>query len=149
LSLFISSLVPLGERLGPVLIQLPPTASYVPGWLEKVLGLLPAGLAVAFQFRHPSWHTDSVATLVESHMAAICHADGEPEPGPEGRGAFCYFRLRRPVYSPLELRRWSERLLGYAEAGRDVYAYFKHETLAPTYAAWVQTHGRIRGRAAL
>ena len=146
LELFAGRISGLGEKLGPVLFQLPPTAEYMPGILERFLPLLPPTWRVAFQFRHPSWLTEPVASAIEQAGGAICHSDGEPEPGPLGRGAFLYFRLRREDYPEPELDAWATRIQGYLAQGRDVFAYFKHEVAAPALAtrlqAMVQTSAR-------
>jgi len=123
-----------GDRLGPVLFQLPPTAPFDEGRIERIFALLPLHWRVAFQFRHRSWHTPAVADLLERLGAALVHGDGEEEPGLLGRGAFVYVRLRRETYSPQRRAAWVRRIAGYLESGRDVYAYFKHEALGPLYA---------------
>lgn len=123
-----------GERLGPVLFQLPPTAPFDEGRIERIAALLPNHWRVAFQFRHRSWHTPEVADRLERMGAALVHGDGEPEPGPLGRGAFIYLRLRRETYSPQRLTAWARRIAEYLEGGRDVFVYFKHEKLGPLYA---------------
>jgi uncharacterized protein YecE (DUF72 family) len=123
-----------GDRLGPVLFQLPPTAPFDEGRIERIVALLPADWRVAFQFRHRSWHTPEVAALLERLGASLVHGDGEEEPGLLGRGAFIYLRLRRETYSPQRRAAWARRIVGYLTGGRDVYAYFKHESLGPLYA---------------
>jgi uncharacterized protein YecE (DUF72 family) len=123
-----------GDRLGPVLFQLPPTAPFDEGRVERIAALLPSHWRVAYQFRHPSWHTTEVADLLEGMGAALVHGDGEEVPGPLGRGAFVYLRLRRETYSPQRLSAWARRIAGYLEGGRDVFVYFKHEKLGPLYA---------------
>lgn len=135
-----------GERLGPVLFQFPPTAPYDEGRIERIAAVVPAHWWLAFQFRHRSWHTTAVAERVEGLGAAFCHGDGEPEPGPVGRGSFIYLRLRREAYSPQRLSAWTRRLRAYRTEGRDVFTYFKHESAAPAYAqqlrARLQTSAR-------
>lgn len=131
-----------GDRLGPVLFQLPPTAPFDAGRIERIVGLAPKHWRIAFQFRHPSWHIDEVANLLEGLGAALVHGDGEEHPGPLGRGAFIYLRLRRESYSPQRLATWSRRIAGYLESGRDVYAYLKHEKLGPIYAERLE--GKLR-----
>jgi uncharacterized protein YecE (DUF72 family) len=123
-----------GDCLGPVLFQLPPTAPFDEGRIERIVALLPSDWRVAFQFRHRSWHTPEVAGLLERLGAALVYGDGEAEPGLLGRGAFIYLRLRREAYSPQRRAAWVRRIAGYLESGRDVYAYFKHEALGPLYA---------------
>jgi uncharacterized protein YecE (DUF72 family) len=123
-----------GERLGPVLFQFPPTAPFDAGRIERITSLLPRHWRLAFQFRHRSWHTEDVAAQLEAMDAAFVHGDGEPEPGPLGRGGFIYLRLRRESYSPQRLLAWKRRIAAYLETGRDVFVYFKHEKLGPLYA---------------
>jgi uncharacterized protein YecE (DUF72 family) len=123
-----------GDCLGPVLFQLPPTAPFDEGRIERIVALLPSDWRVAFQFRHRSWHTPEVAGLLERIGAALVHGDGETEPGLLGRGAFIYLRLRRESYSPQRRAAWVRRIAGYLKGGRDVYVYFKHEALGPLYA---------------
>lgn len=142
-----------GDRLGPVLFQLPPTAPFDAGRLERIAALLPTHWRVAYQFRHRSWHIPEVADRLERMGAALVHGDGEAEPGPLGRGAFLYLRLRRETYSPQRLTAWARRIAGYLEGGRDVFVYFKHEKLGPLYAQrlshQVRTSFRPLTRAAL
>src|SRR5256886_4441426 len=135
-----------GERLGPVLFQFPPTAPFDESRLRRIAPLLPSHWRVAFQFRHRSWHTPQVADLIERMGAALVHGDGEEEPGPLGRGSFSYLRLRRETYSSQRLTAWSRRIIGYLEAGRDVYVYFKHEQLGPVYAERLAAPGRTSFR---
>ena len=123
-----------GERLGPVLFQFPPTAPFDESRLPRIAALLPGHWQVAFQFRHRSWHTPRVADLIERMGSAVVYGDGEAEPGPLGRGAFIYLRLRRESYSPQRLAAWKRRIAGYLDGGRDVFVYFKHERLGPLYA---------------
>jgi uncharacterized protein YecE (DUF72 family) len=149
LDLFAMALRGLGHRLGPVLFQVPPTTEYVDGWLEQMLARVPPDWRIAFQFRHASWHIERVCALVEQAGAAICHADGEPVPGPFGRGGFDYIRLRRDRYPPRALRAWADRLLAQIGAGRDAYVYVKHEALGPAYALWLRDACRIAPEAAL
>jgi len=142
-----------GDRLGPVLFQLPPTAPFDEGRIERIFALLPPHWRVAFQFRHPSWHTEEVAALLERLGAALVHGDGEDQPGPLGRGAFIYLRLRRESYSSQRMTTWVRRIGSYLDGDRDVYAYFKHEALGPLYAqrldAAVRTSFRSPGHTAV
>lgn len=142
-----------GERLGPVLFQLPPTAPAEPERIERIMAQAPASWRVAFQFRHPSWHTPAVAELLERIGAALVHGDGEEHPGLLGRGAFIYLRLRRDTYSPQRLAAWSRRVSTFLQGGRDVYLYFKHERLGPLYAERladsVRTSFRVNTKPAL
>ncbi|WP_219471462.1 DUF72 domain-containing protein [Nonomuraea rhizosphaerae] len=50
----------LWEKLGPVLLQLPPTLRADPGLLERCLACFPGDVRVAVEPRHPSWWSDEV-----------------------------------------------------------------------------------------
>jgi uncharacterized protein YecE (DUF72 family) len=112
----------LGERLGPILVQTPPTRPRDEGWLELMLESLDPELEYAFEFRHESWAGVEGVQLVNAL---------------EGDAPFRYLRLRDPPYDEAALRGWAERLQPLLAGGTRVYAYFKHEDepLAPRYAA--------------
>src|SRR6476619_4479828 len=51
----------LGDRFGPLLVQLPPTFARDDGALDRFLRALPAAMPVALEFRRPSWRDPAVA----------------------------------------------------------------------------------------
>ena len=127
---FIRSLEPFGDRLGAILFQFPPHAQRDDAALTGLLGALPAGANYAFEFRHPSWRTDSVDALVASTgSVVVSDADGEvPKKLPPGRIA--YVRLRAQRYEPRAREAWRNLLESEAQS-RDVYAFAKHEGAPP------------------
>ena len=73
----------LGDRLGPVLVQLPPTMQADPGALEECLRQFAAqsaalgvggsgGLRVCVEFRHPSWETHEVQQILAQTTTPHC-----------------------------------------------------------------------------
>ena len=122
-------LAALGERLGPVLVQWPPTRKRDPGLLDAVLEAL--GLRAAVEFRDPSWFEPDVYRVLARRGAALVVTDEEKWPAPPRplESPFAYYRLRRD-YSDEELRPWAARL-GRESRDRVVHAYFKHEPEAP------------------
>jgi uncharacterized protein YecE (DUF72 family) len=111
----------LGDRLGPVLIQFPPTRPRDDGLLRLVLDSIDPELEYAFEFRHESWAGADVPVHVNS-------LDGE--------APYRYLRLREPPYDEAALAAWAERLRPLLDDGVRVYCYFKHEDepTAPAYA---------------
>jgi uncharacterized protein YecE (DUF72 family) len=111
----------LGERLGPVLLQFPPSRPRDDGLLRLLLDTLDPQLEYAFEFRHESWAGADVPVRVNSL---------------EGEGPFRYLRLREPPYGDEDLSAWAERLRPLLESGVRVYCYFKHEDepTGPLYA---------------
>ena len=112
----------LGERLGPILVLLPPSRPRDDGWLELLRGSLDPELEYAFEFRNASWEGIEGMQLVNSL---------------EGEAPFRYLRLREPPYDEAALAGWAEKLRPLLADEVRVYAYFKHEDepTAPAYAA--------------
>jgi uncharacterized protein YecE (DUF72 family) len=127
---FLATIEPLAAagKLGPVLFQLPPNLKADPALLKDFLALLPRTLPAAFEFRHESWFSDSTWELLRSHGAALCVAESEERTTPDvATGAFVYYRFRKPNYTGEERRGMVARIGEHLAAGRDVFAYFKHE----------------------
>jgi uncharacterized protein YecE (DUF72 family) len=123
----------LKEKLGPVLLQLPPTLKADPGRLDRCLTCFPAGVRVAVEPRHDSWWTEEVRRILLAHEAALCWADRLGRPlGPLWRTAeWGYVRLHEgrarpwPSYGDAALRTWARRM---REAGwADSYVYFNND----------------------
>jgi uncharacterized protein YecE (DUF72 family) len=116
----------LGQKLGPVLYQLPPNMKKDLPRLAAFLELLPAGGRAAFEFRHPSWFADDVYEALRGRGAALCIAEAEELEVPVVATAdFGYLRLRKADYAAQELEAWAERIL--AQPWQAAYAFFKHE----------------------
>jgi uncharacterized protein YecE (DUF72 family) len=62
----------LGDRLGPILIQLPPNLGLDLERLKRFLPLLSREFEYAVEFRHPSWFTEPIYELLRKHQAALC-----------------------------------------------------------------------------
>jgi uncharacterized protein YecE (DUF72 family) len=130
LEFFLGTLGPLREagRLGPVLVQLPPSLRADLGRLARFLDLLPPEVRFAFEFRDASWFTEEVYDLLRAHGASLCVADAEALAVPDVVTAdHAYYRLRRPGYDDLALRRLRRRADVLVAEGRDVFLMFKHE----------------------
>jgi len=124
----------LGERLGPILYQLPPYWKCNPDRLRDFLSMLPADLRHAFEFRHASWLSEAVLTMLAEHRAALCIVSLPDFPCLLRTTApFVYIRLHGAqaaygsCYSERELQWWAEQILGFLGDGRDVYAYFNND----------------------
>jgi uncharacterized protein YecE (DUF72 family) len=127
----------LGEKLGPVLYQLPPNLGRDDGLLDAFLAVLPRGARAAMEFRHPSWLDERTYRALAAAGVALCVADAPELSVPLERTAgFGYLRLRRGDYDDAALGGWAERI---ARAGftDEVYVYFKHEDepTGPRFAA--------------
>ena len=115
----------LGDALGPLLFQLPPTLGKDLPLLRDFLALLPRGGRAVFQLPRP-WIAPEVVQALADAGAALCVVDGEEGTTPlAATGAFGYLRLRRPEYDDAALEEWARRIA--AERWSDAFVYFKHE----------------------
>ncbi|WIM93840.1 DUF72 domain-containing protein [Actinoplanes oblitus] len=126
---FLDRAAGLGDKLGPVLLQLPPTMRADLAALDETLSLFPAGVRVAVEPRHDSWFTGDCEKLLRAHGAALCWADRKGRPvTPLWRTAdFAYLRFHEgaarpwPRYGSAALRSWLGRL------GPDGFVYFNND----------------------
>jgi uncharacterized protein YecE (DUF72 family) len=130
----------LGDRLGPVLLQLPPTLRCDPALLDACLARFPASTRVAVEPRHESWWTEEVREVLTARGAALCWADVLARPvTPLWRTAdWGYVRFHQgrtkawPHYGRQSLETWIRRIAGTWTGNDNVYAYFNND---PTGAA--------------
>lgn len=121
----------LGPKLGPVLLQLPPTLKADLAMLDAVLTKFPSDVRVVVEPRHRSWFSDDCRKLLEKRGAALCWADrlGRPVTPLWTTAGFGYLRLHegranpRPAYGRTALRTWLTRLEHFPEA----YVYFNND----------------------
>jgi uncharacterized protein YecE (DUF72 family) len=134
---FLTTIEPLAAagKLGPVLFQLPPNLKADAVLLKDFLALLPRTLPAAFEFRNESWFTDSTWEVLKSCGAALCVAETEERSTPDVvTGSFVYYRFRKPNYTREERCTMVAHICEHLAAGRDVFAYFKHEETPEGYS---------------
>ncbi|HRH01001.1 MAG TPA: DUF72 domain-containing protein [Polyangiaceae bacterium] len=118
----------LGDRLGPLLFQLPQHMKKDLALLGAFLEALPRPSPVVVEFGDASWFSDDTFALLREQSAALCIVD---DTNPRKAAPFVetapvgYLRLRRVEYTDAELTAWAERLRG--ASWRDAYVFFKHE----------------------
>jgi hypothetical protein len=61
----------LGDRLGTLLVQLSPQFGCDSARLAYFLEQMPLWIKVAVEFRHPSWHTEEVFSLLERSLCGL------------------------------------------------------------------------------
>lgn len=137
---FFERAAPLGTKLGPVLVQLPPDLPADRARLAELLACWPDGHRLALEARHPSWFSDEVLTLLAAHDAALCLGDrrGRPTAPLVATASWGYVRLHEgraspwPSYGDRALRSWVHRIGERWPADADVHTYFNND---PTGAA--------------
>ena len=108
---FCESVRTLGERLGPIRIQLPGTRARDAGFMTLLRGSLDPALEYA-------WELGDAAAGAEE-LVRVNDLDAA--------GSFRYLRLREPPYDEAALGKCAERLRPLLDDGVRVYCYFKHE----------------------
>jgi len=132
----------LGNKLGPVLIQLGPDfgPTELPA-LARLLPKLPRDMRFAVEFRQRGWIHDGVLALLAEHNVALALSDGRWIPRKQmmqlatrPTADFSYVRLmgldqsivdysRVQIDRTRDLESWASVLWPYAEQGREVFVY--------------------------
>lgn len=134
---FLQRMQRLGERLGPIVFQLPPRWHFNAERLRGLLQILPQSHRYAFEFRDPDWINDEALALLRQHGAAFCIYDLAGFLSPlHVTAEFVYIRLHGPAgayqgsYDEPTLRAWAERITAWTRQGLDVYCYFDNDERA-------------------
>lgn len=138
---FIERAGALGEKLGPILFQLPPGWNVNTERLRAFLEALPGGHRFAFECRDPSWFDPEVYRLLKEHNRAFCIFDFDFLLSPrEVTADFIYLRLHGPAgkyrgrYSEEALNGWAGFIGRWQGKVKAVYCYFDNDEAG--YAAW-------------
>jgi uncharacterized protein YecE (DUF72 family) len=125
----------LGNKLGPILFQLPPRWKLNIERLREFLESLPREHRYVFEFREESWLVPEVFALLRRHKAALCIHDFADMKVPcELTARFTYIRFHGPTsakyfgwYSTRELETWAQRIESWRGKVTEVYAYFNND----------------------
>ncbi len=138
----------LGEKLGAVLVQLPPDFS-PRSWaaLEKFIPLLPSDIRFAVEFRDRAWVNEpvleKVLKLFAEYRVAVALADSKWIPrelslplAKRPTASFAYVRWMGPreltdfshvqIHRDREFKQWSEAFRAMAEQVEIIYGYFNN-----------------------
>lgn len=126
LSYLLDAASAMGDKLGPMLFQLPPYFKKDVPVLRDFLALFPAGRRAALEFRNPSWFDDEVYEALNKAGAALVVSDQKTDDPPFVPTAdFGYLRLRNKGYEDADLERWAARIV--AQPWESACVFFKHE----------------------
>ena len=123
----------LGDRLGPILVQLPPTLELDLDRLDRTLEAFGDRVRVAVEPRHPSWFVPEFRALLERRRAAFVMADRHGPITPLWSTAdWVYLRMHqgrarpRPCYGDAALSSWVDRLRA-VPGGDSGYVFFNND----------------------
>jgi uncharacterized protein YecE (DUF72 family) len=141
-STFVQNALALGSHLGPVLLQFPPSLRIDRKRLGAFLRAAQRPVArshrlrLACEFRHDSWFTEEIFSLLSRYNATLCVADSPRYPRQNVVTAnFVYIRfhgrtkLFASKYSDAELAEEAKRIKRYLRDGLDTYVYFNNDAL--------------------
>lgn len=119
----------LGEKLGPVLYQLPAKTAYHPATLDNILRNMDDGFTNVVEFRHVTWWRDDVYEALSAKGVTFCSVSYPDLPDwvAPGRGTV-YYRfhgvpsLYRSSYAPAFL----DQVLEQIGKGRSAYLFFNN-----------------------
>ena len=144
----------LEDRLGVILLQLPPSMAIALERLDAALEAFEGRVPVAVEPRHRSWFVPDLCAVLRDHDAAFVLADRRGPITPLWAPVpWTYLRLHqgvatpRPCYGERALRSWVGRLAELPDgAGKRGYVFFNndHRACAPANAA---TFEGLLGRA--
>ena len=141
-ALFFDRARELGDKLGPVLVQLGP--DFAPTELPALAGflpLLPRDIEIAIEFRQRGWIHDGILALLAEHHVALALTDARWIPrkmmlalAARPTADFAYIRWMGPNrdlvdYSRIqvdrtrELEAWSQALWALSQRSRAIYGY--------------------------
>ena len=131
---FLGGALRLKEKLGVILVQLPPGLKKDLSLLDDFLSLLPGGVRSTVEFRNRDWMADDTYEVLANHNAAFCIYDMPGLQTPVMATAdFAYVRfhggseLYASCYSDEELVGWAKKLSGLAANLKTVYIYFNND----------------------
>jgi uncharacterized protein YecE (DUF72 family) len=127
----------LGDKLGPILFQLPPQMAANEERLATFLEALPKHHRYSFEFRHKSWYRKPILDLLSRHNASLCLSDHVDAPAPrEVTADWVYARLHgangryHGNYSPQALGNWAKSMREWRAEGRDIWCFFDNDVEA-------------------
>lgn len=131
-STFVERMAILGKKLGPILIQLPPSLKPNKVVLESFLAALPDDRRFAIEFRNESWFTDDIRSALEKYGIATCLVDSPKlNVDNEVTASFSYVRWHGRGswysydYSKSEIDEWAKKLRSLPVS--EVFGYWNND----------------------
>jgi len=131
---FIALARPLGDKLGPLLIQLPPSLHKDLPRLDQFLQRLPSDIEHVVEFRHNSWYEEDTLALLDGHGVGFVSHDLKGLVSPRwASGRVAYVRLHgtsgkyRGRYTEGQIADWADWFRQQQAVGRSCWAYFNND----------------------
>ena len=132
---FINNAKLLKEKLGPILVQLPPNFKANTVKLENLLKVIPKKYQIALEVRDESWFCEDVYKILKKYNTALVIADSQEWPTPNVITAnFIYVRMHGPgnlyasKYTTRQLQKLADKIKKWRRKVKQVYVYFNNDT---------------------
>lgn len=132
---FIKNARELREKLGPILVQLPPNFKVNQDKLNNLLKIIPEKYKIALEVRDDSWFNKDIYQTLKRFNVALVNADSQEWPTPDVTTAdFIYVRMHGPVglydskYSTAQLKKLAEKIKSWKKEKQEIYVYFNNDT---------------------
>ena len=156
LETFLREVDGLGEKLGCLLVQLPPSLGFDPAVVDRFFAEMRSRTArpLACEPRHPSWFAPEPEELLIDHRVARVAADPARVPEaaePGGWRGVTYYRLHGSprmyysAYSEEYLDALAARIEAEAAAEREVWCIFDNTTLGAATRNALDLRERLTG----
>ena len=131
---FFESVLVLGNNLGVILVQLPPSLKKDEELLFSFIEMLPKNVKFAIEFRHKTWLEKSVFNILRKYNIAFVVTHGDNYPFLKiDTAEFAYIRLHGPKelyassYSEEELKEWAIYIKSLNGKGLSTFVYFNND----------------------
>jgi uncharacterized protein YecE (DUF72 family) len=129
---FLDAATGLKEKLGTILVQLPPYFKKDLSTLDNFLERYSKRAKLALEFRHDTWYDQETYDLLKKYDSTLAVVEAEDRKAArEVTGSFIYMRLRKGDYTRDELKEWADWMKTQTV---DIYCYLKHDEKAPVLA---------------
>ena len=132
---FINNAKYLKEKLGPVLVQLPPNLQVNLDKLKELIRVIPARYKIALEVRHQSWFNKPVYKILKKRNISLVFSFGEGLPTEEVITAdFIYIRMHGPgdlygsKYTKGQLKELADKIKRWQRKVKNIYVYFNNDT---------------------
>jgi uncharacterized protein YecE (DUF72 family) len=149
---FLERISLLGDRLGPILFQLPPRWGFNAARLERFLASLSRDFRYAFELRDHSWLNHDAYELLHRYVAAFCIYELDSFLSPkEMTTDFVYIRLHGPGgpyqgrYDQQTLAGWAGAISTWAKQGLRVYCYLDNDEAGHAVRNAIELQAMLQG----
>jgi uncharacterized protein YecE (DUF72 family) len=132
---FINNAKHLKEKLGPILVQLPPNLHVNLDKLKELIRVIPAQYKIALEVRHQSWFNEPAYKILKKRNISLVFSYGEGLPVEEVITAdFIYVRMHGPgdlygsKYTTAQLKKLADKIKQWQRKVKNIYVYFNNDT---------------------